>query len=63
LLSACQAIDFRRKEGYALGKGTQQVYDQVRAIAPYFPDDAIYYPYVVKLSQFIDNTPATDYYK
>jgi histidine ammonia-lyase len=55
LLSACQAIDFRLKEGYKLGTGTNQVYKEVRSIAPYFASDSVYYPYVAKLAHYIDS--------
>jgi histidine ammonia-lyase len=59
LLTACQAIEFRLKDGYKLGDGTQAVYKQVRAVAPYFADDAVYYPSVAKLAGLIDNTSIT----
>ncbi|HSX16218.1 MAG TPA: histidine ammonia-lyase [Candidatus Saccharimonadales bacterium] len=51
LLTACQAIDFRLKEGYKLGKQTSGHYKAVRKLAPYFPEDAVYYPYVNKLAE------------
>jgi histidine ammonia-lyase len=51
MLTACQAIDFRLKDGHKLGKGTAELYKQVRKIAPYFAEDAVYYPYVNKLAQ------------
>lgn len=49
LLMACQGIDFRIKEGYALGDGTQRVYKSIRKKIPYFDKDTVYYPYVNEL--------------
>lgn len=53
LLVACQAIDFRLKEGYKLGNGTQKEYSKFREIVPFFDKDTMYYPYVEKLAEFI----------
>jgi len=55
LLTACQAIDFRLKAGYALGKGTKKAYAAVRKVAPYFAEDAVYYSYTNQLAAAIEN--------
>lgn len=55
LLVAAQAIDFRIKEGYSLGSGTKKLYAKIRKHAPYFAEDAVYYPYVARLAASIDD--------
>lgn len=48
LIVACQGIDMRRKENsdLKLSPLTQKIYNFVRNIVPYFPEDTIYYPYM-----------------
>jgi histidine ammonia-lyase len=48
LIVACQAIDMRKKENpkLKLSVKTQKVYDYIRKMVPYFPEDTIYYPYM-----------------
>jgi histidine ammonia-lyase len=53
LLVACQAIDFRLKQGYKLGKGTKKAYLKIRKIVPFFKKDAIYYPYFEKINHVV----------
>ena len=54
LLVAAQAIDFRMKEKYKLGRLTREIYQDIRANVPSFPQDEVYYPYITILSQLID---------
>jgi histidine ammonia-lyase len=54
LIVACQAIDFRLKEKYKLAKKTKKAYEEIRKHVPYFKKDAIYYPYITRLVQIID---------
>jgi histidine ammonia-lyase len=48
LLAAAQGIDFRRERlgAAALGRGTQPVYELIRAQAPFLERDALMYPYL-----------------
>ena len=55
LLVACQAIDFRFKEGLSLGTETKKVYDFIRKQVPFFEKDSLYYPYIEKLTMMIQN--------
>ncbi|KKW06244.1 MAG: Histidine ammonia-lyase [candidate division CPR1 bacterium GW2011_GWC1_49_13] len=51
ILTACQAIDMRRKveRTLKLSPQTQKIYRLVRKVVPYFPHDTVYYPYVQKI--------------
>jgi histidine ammonia-lyase len=53
-LVACQAIDFRLKQGYKLGKGTHKAYKKIREVVPFFKTDTIYYPYFDKIKNVLD---------
>ncbi|MBI2596071.1 histidine ammonia-lyase [Candidatus Daviesbacteria bacterium] len=55
LLSACQAVDFRLKEGYNLAQGTLKVYNKIRKIVPFFDNDQEYTPFINKIVNLIDN--------
>lgn len=52
---ACQAIDFRLKEGLRLGKLTEKIYSQVRKTVPFFKKDAVYYTYFSRVSETIES--------
>lgn len=54
ILVTCQAIDFRLKEGFQLGKKTNKFYKRVRKFVPFFKADSIYYPYVQKIVELIE---------
>ncbi len=55
LLSVCQAVDFRLKEGYNLAPGTSKVYNQIRKTVPFFDHDQEYTPYISKIVELIDS--------
>ena len=48
LIVACQGIDMRKRQErkLKLNPATQKVYNFIRKIVPYFPEDTIYYPYM-----------------
>jgi histidine ammonia-lyase len=56
LMVACQAIDMRMKEDkkLKLSAKTQNAYERVRKIVPYFDKDDIYYPYMKSLRQNLE---------
>lgn len=54
MIVACQAIDFRKKAGFTLGKETEKLYKEIRKLVPYFSKDEVYYPYVKKVVNLID---------
>lgn len=54
IMVACQAIDFRKKDGFTLGKETEKLYKEVRKVVPYFSKDAVYYPYMKNVVDLID---------
>lgn len=55
ILVACQAIDFRLKEGYKLGKGTAKLYKKIRKEIPFFKTDQEYGPHFSKIVKMLDN--------
>lgn len=48
LIVACQGVDVRKKtdNNLKLSTATQKIYNYIRKIVPYFPEDTIYYPYM-----------------
>jgi histidine ammonia-lyase len=54
IMVACQAIDFRKKAGLTLGTETEKIYKEVRKVVPYFGKDEIYYPYMKKIVDLIE---------
>lgn len=54
LITSCQAIDFRIKEGGKLGLGTSKIYKQVRGVVPFFEEDNVYYQYINRIKGLID---------
>ncbi len=58
LMTACQAIDLRRKttdKDLKLSPLSQKAYEMVRSVVPYFPKDEIYYPYMKSLRLELEN--------
>lgn len=53
IMAACQAIDFR--EGYELGKGTQNAYKKVREHIEFISEDKVMYKELDKCSELILN--------
>lgn len=49
IIVACQAIDFRKKEGFRLGTVNEKIYQKVRNVVPYFPKDIVYNLYIGKV--------------
>lgn len=54
LIVACQAIDFRIKQGLKLALKTQKIYNQVRKKVPFFKKDSEYYPFIKKAINLVD---------
>jgi len=57
LLSAAQAVDFRRLKIGAdkkLGKGTQPVYDSIRKIVPFIEKDEVMYPHIRAVCDLVE---------
>lgn len=57
LMTACQAIDLRMKTSSdkpKLSPTTQEIYEDIRRIVPYFPKDDVYYPYIGKLKDKLE---------
>lgn len=54
-LVSSQAIDFRLKNGYKLGAGTEKVYKQIRRVVPFFKTDATYSLYFDKIKVELSN--------
>ncbi|MEO6590470.1 MAG: histidine ammonia-lyase [Pyrinomonadaceae bacterium] len=49
MFSAAQAIDLRKKrigENKILGKGTREIYRQIREIVPFIEEDTVMYPHI-----------------
>lgn len=55
LMSACQAVDFRKKEtgNSRLGNGTASVYDSVREKVPFIEEDVVMYPHMRVVSELV----------
>ena len=55
LMSAAQAIDFRRqgKPHLKLGAGTAIAYDLVRGLVPFIEKDSLLYPHLYKLQEMV----------
>jgi histidine ammonia-lyase len=56
LLAAAQGIDFRREklgEEAQLGAGTRGVYQKVRQVVPFLPEDAYYAPFIDGIKKII----------
>ena len=56
LIVACQGIDMRKKidNNLKLSPVTQKIYNFIRKIVPYFPEDTIYYPYMRELRKNLE---------
>lgn len=52
-LIACQAIDFRLKDGFQLSPYNKKVYQSIRKIVPHFSTDTEYYPYFKPLKELL----------
>jgi histidine ammonia-lyase len=57
LFAAAQAVDFRKRAmgTNKLGKGTQEVYDGIRAIVPFIEEDEVMFPHMRKIKEFVKN--------
>lgn len=58
LLSAAQAIDFRKKEigrDKKLGSKTQKVYDLIRTKVPFIEEDTVMYPHLNEVIQLVED--------
>lgn len=55
LMSACQGIDFRKKEGLVLGNGTGIAYDAVREVVDYIDEDRILADDFAKIYNIVDD--------
>lgn len=53
IMAACQAIDFR--EGFELGKGTEQAYKIIRKHIDFIKEDKVMYNELNKCTELIDN--------
>ncbi len=50
---ACQAIDFRLKDGYRLGSGTHRRYKTIRSMVPYFETDQQYHGFIESVTNYV----------
>lgn len=50
---ACQAIDFRFKEGYRLGLATNKIFKTIRKEVPFLERDTQYMPHIEKIKTMI----------
>ena len=55
ILTTCQAIDFRLKQGFKLGKGTARLFKKIRKKIPFFKEDQEYCPHINTIVNMIDN--------
>lgn len=57
LMSAAQAIDFRKRMTGSknLGDGTRDVYRRIREIVPFIEDDEVMYPHIRKVVNLVKN--------
>jgi histidine ammonia-lyase len=58
LLCAAQGVDFRREMlggKPRLGRGTGEVYDQIRSVVPFIDHDVVLAPYIEALSEAINS--------
>lgn len=53
ILCACQALDFRRKSGLILGKGTSAALDQVRSVVPTMERDRELYSDISSIAHLV----------
>ena len=56
LFSAAQAIDLRKKRIGAdkkLGKGTREIYKNIREVVPFIEEDTVMYPHIEKVKELI----------
>lgn len=52
-LGACQAIDFRLKEGLKLASETKTLFKKIRKSVPYLKSDSTMYPLIIKAKESI----------